>query len=92
MSHKCVPECTRGWNAGRKAHCSACGENFSTVNNFDKHQPGSLMDAPVRCVFPGKAGLVLNDRGTWVEPDETDYRARFTSRANTGDTDSGSAH
>lgn len=64
MTHKCRPSCTAGWAPSRKAHCSHCGENFSTVGNFDKHRQQD------KCLFPERVGLKLNDKGVWVKPSE----------------------
>lgn len=69
MSHSA--ECTLGWQPGRKSHCVACCENFSTVGNFDKHRRSS------ECVPPAKAGLAINKRGVWAMPGEADNAERF---------------
>lgn len=71
MSHACSGGCTKGWSAGRKCHCSACGENFSTVGNFDQHFEKD------KCLHPSVVGLVKNKRGVWITPGETDYDERF---------------
>lgn len=70
-THVCSADCTAGWQPSRKAHCSACGENFSTPGNFDKHRRDG------ECVTPIKAGLIQNKRGVWTAPGETDFDARF---------------
>ncbi len=31
--------CGRQWSGTVQAHCTVCHEHFSTVNNFDKHEP-----------------------------------------------------
>lgn len=71
MTHQCSPACTAGWQPGRKCHCRGCGNNFSTPANFDKHRRNG------ECVPPDKAGLVMNQRGVYTMPGETDFNARF---------------
>ncbi len=51
--------------------CSACGEYFTNVVNFDFHRTGKAENR--RCVFPGglvnkkgNARLRLNARGLWA--------------------------
>jgi len=71
MSHQCSASCTAGWAPSRKCHCASCGENFSTVGNFDKHRQGGY------CTPPADAGLERNKRGVWQSPGEVDIRERF---------------
>lgn len=48
---------------GKRSLCSACGEYFSTVSNFDRHRKG---DHQVRryCVDPESVGMVIGQSGS----------------------------
>ena len=57
-------------NPGSKmAHCSVCHVTFSTVGNFDRHNPSCS-----GCAHPAAVGLVPSRRspGAWCQPG-TDY-------------------
>ena len=47
--------------------CPACGEYFTTVRGFDKHQRTGPDDRPV-CLEPAAVGLVLSKKGYWQRP------------------------
>lgn len=57
--HKCSHDCTSGWGASRRAHCSGCGRNFGGLTAFDKHRDEG------KCLDPESLGLVRNDKGDW---------------------------
>lgn len=44
---------------GKRSYCSACGEYFSTVSNFDRHRRGPMTDR--QCVDPASVGLVIGE-------------------------------
>jgi len=75
MTHQCSASCTAGWGTSQRSHCRRCGNDFTTVGNFDKH----LLRGPniVQCGNPAANGLVLNKRGVWQSPGEVDLRERF---------------
>lgn len=67
--------CTAKWQAGRKCHCCLCGENFSTVGNFDKHQ--DRRGDKIVCLDPTTLDMTQNKYGVWVQAGETDWDERF---------------
>lgn len=75
MSHDCTAGCTAGWSPGRKCHCRGCGQNFSTVGNFDRHL--ERRESGNRCLLPADCGLEPNRYGVWIKPGEVDFDARF---------------
>ena len=52
-------------NSRRRAHCRGCGETFSGVSAFDRHQSGY---DPVVCRDPGTVGLERQPSGVWGWP------------------------
>ena len=50
----------------RKCQCGRCGNAFTSVSGFDKHQR-LAKDGSVICLSPDAVGLVLND-GWWSAP------------------------
>lgn len=83
MTHKCTPDCTAGWSPGNKCHCRSCGENFTTVANFDRHRAGGVCTHPSLLVGKrgprkGRALMELNSRGYWKEFGEIDRAEIFT--------------
>ena len=62
--HRCA-DC-QPLNPGSKmAHCSICHVTFSTVGNFDRHNPSYS-----GCAHPAAVGLVPSRRspGAWCQP------------------------
>lgn len=57
---------------GSRCFCTECGEYFTSVSGFDKHQQ---VNAP--CRPPNEVGLVRNDFNYWQHPGQD---ARFASR------------
>jgi hypothetical protein len=53
---------TKNSEATDRCQCTACGEIFSTVGNFDRHRGGS------DCRPPAEVGLVQHVRGWWLQP------------------------
>ncbi len=49
--------------AGNRCFCSGCGEYFTSVSGFDKHQK---VNGP--CYRPEERGLILNDIGYYQYP------------------------
>ncbi len=45
---------------GKRCQCSACGEFFSVVANFDKHRRGEH-GVNRACVDPSTVGLVIRE-------------------------------
>lgn len=39
MSYPGSCRCGRHWDSPTAAHCSVCHAHFSTVQNFDRHEP-----------------------------------------------------
>jgi hypothetical protein len=49
--------------------CAGCGESFSGLTAFDKHQTTDYgSPKPVTCHDPASAGLVRDSRGRWGFP------------------------
>jgi hypothetical protein len=62
--------------------CAACGEDFTGLGPFDKHQVIAYgTDKPVTCLDPASVGLVKNEHGRWGTPATDDSRARLASLA-----------
>jgi hypothetical protein len=72
MSHDCTAKCVAGWPAGKKCHCTACGETMSCPAHFDKHRDKDS------CINPRKLGLTKNDFGVWVQKGEVDEEESST--------------
>jgi hypothetical protein len=62
--------------------CAACGERFTGVTAFDRHQRRDYGQTPaVTCLNPAASGLALNAYGRWGFPLDETGRAYFTARA-----------
>jgi hypothetical protein len=62
--------------------CPACGERFTGVTAFDRHQLRDYRETPaIVCLNPAEFGLVKNERGRWGFPLDESGRAYFTARA-----------
>lgn len=48
---------------GNQCFCTGCGEYFTTVGNFDRHQ---LINKP--CRHPRDVGLIQDAQGYWQMP------------------------
>lgn len=48
---------------GNQCFCTACGEYFTTVGNFDRHQP-----VTGTCWNPAERGMVQDAMGYWQMP------------------------
>jgi hypothetical protein len=61
--------CGRQWTGTSQAHCAfGCHEHFSTVHNFDLHQPRQrAQDGSPRCGKPGEMTRTKRD-GSVVPP------------------------
>lgn len=60
--------------------CAACGEPFTGLTAFDKHQTTDYGSAkPVTCHDPASVGLVRDRNGRWGSPATDDSRARLAS-------------
>jgi hypothetical protein len=64
------------------ADCAACGESFSGVTSFDRHQDRDYTRTPaVICRPPAERGLERNKHGRWSFPLDEAGRAYFAARA-----------
>jgi hypothetical protein len=71
-------ESTQGLSA---AECAACGERFTGVTSFDRHQDRDYSRQPaIICRPPVDCGLVRNERGRWGSPLNEAGRAYFDAR------------
>jgi hypothetical protein len=65
--------------------CSPCGEDFSSITNFDAHRVGKHMPLARRCLSVAELvalGWEKNSRGAWHDPAKTeDVRERLSARA-----------
>jgi len=50
----------------RYCECSACGRFFNSPGGFDQHRSGPYSDRA--CLDPIELGMVLNDKGYWMNP------------------------
>jgi hypothetical protein len=77
--------CGREWNSLTECHCRICHRHFSTVANFDRHQP-ARHGCPNPATLRGKTGnpvLRPVDRGgatTWVQWETAERLARAPRR------------
>ena len=57
--------CRTRWDGLKFCHCAICHRSFTTVANFDRHQPAST-----GCADPADVGLVQSTRsaGVWCRP------------------------
>ncbi len=57
--------CGARWDGLKFCHCAICHHTFSTVRNFDRHEP-----ACTGCLDPADVGLVRSTRsaGVWCQP------------------------
>lgn len=63
------------------ADCAACGERFTGVTPFDRHQDRDYTRTPpIICRPPADCGLVRNEHGRWGFPLDEAGRAYFASR------------
>lgn len=62
--------------------CSPCGEIFTGLTAFDRHQDVDYSRRPaVTCLDPASVGLVRNDLGRWGEPLDAAGRERLANLA-----------
>jgi hypothetical protein len=67
------------------ADCAPCGERFTGVTSFDRHQDRDYSRRPaVICRPPADCGLVRNEHGRWGFPLDEAGRAYFASLAGKG--------
>ncbi len=60
--------------------CAACGEAFTGLTAFDRHQTTAYgTDQPVTCHEPSTRGLVKQESGRWGFPATDDSRERLRS-------------
>ena len=58
--------------------CSPCGQSFTGLTAFDKHQDVDYDRRPaVQCLDPATVGLVRQSSGRWGFPATDDSRARL---------------
>lgn len=52
----------------RRCQCAACGEYFSSVHTFDRHQKltGDRYRPTLVCLPPASVGLVMSEDGWWT--------------------------
>lgn len=79
--HKCG-RCPARWGGANTAHCAACHETFTSVTTFDRHRARRrVVEGGKRrwlgedgvCTPPADLGLVQNDRGQWLLPNESGF-------------------
>ena len=64
------------------AECAACGERFTGVTAFDRHQDRDYSRTPaITCRLPADCGLVRNEHGRWGFPLNEAGRAYFAAKA-----------
>jgi hypothetical protein len=59
--------------------CSGCGEDFNSVELFDRHRRGSFEPNDRYCLTVGEMqahGWESNERGRWVDPARGDRAER----------------
>jgi hypothetical protein len=54
--------------SGNRCLCCQCGEYFTTVRNFDRHQRLDRQTGDTICLDPAAVGLVLTAYGYWQLP------------------------
>jgi hypothetical protein len=58
--------------------CHPCGQSFTGLTAFDKHQQVDYTRRPaVTCLDPATLGMVRNDHGRWGYPATGDARERL---------------
>lgn len=66
---------------GSECRCAVCGQTFTGLSLFDKHQTADYTRRPaVVCAPPASLGLVQNGRGTWGTPAGLKARQRSATR------------
>jgi hypothetical protein len=67
--------------------CAVCGEQFTALSTFDKHQDVDFSRRPaVQCLPPQAVGLVQDSRQRWHAPGTDASRERIRQLAVTRDT------